>query len=132
MTSVELKPNEPLIREIFRMIELQPQMWDQSSWAVTLDREPVDLETMEKNEYQCGATFCFAGWAMILAGHKVGQGERYEVQVDDELISEDEFVDRAADVLGLDRDNADRLFGYITDDFDSFKAEVTELTGIEL
>lgn len=87
------QPNVALLRKTLEHIEAHPDEWDQKWWAART---------------KCGTTFCFAGWTVALGSStEVAWQYGYAVcTATGELIS-----DVARDLLGLDDNQADRLFG---------------------
>jgi len=107
-----MTPNVELLRLTLKQIEAEPHAWDQTNWRT---QNPG-----------CGTVMCFAGWAVTLAG-----GNWYSSAADAHrswLFAEegDDRGDlmaftrgvvigarwRARRVLGLDGDQADRLFAH--------------------
>lgn len=95
--------NEALIRKTMEYIENNPEEWNQ--------------DTVELYRPGCGTTRCFAGTALWLSGIK------YE---------EESWYEQSIDVLGLDRERADRIFSDYTDNFALFKTRVQLVTGVDL
>jgi hypothetical protein len=50
------QPNVELINKVIEQIDAHPETWRQDYWA-------------QKTE--CGAAYCFAGWACVLAGDTI-------------------------------------------------------------
>lgn len=59
--------NTSLLRLTLAHIENNQQAWDQTAWAI---RQYRDGET-------CGTAYCFAGWAVQLAGHSIQFDDSY-------------------------------------------------------
>lgn len=53
------RPNVELLRRTLEHIEATPLQWDQNTWA--------------EDNYPCGTTYCFAGWAVVLSGAAFAQ-----------------------------------------------------------
>lgn len=106
--------NEPAIRSVVAMIELHPELWDQSAW---LRWSPA------------GAVHCFAAWTCRLAGQDV----QLLLKVDP---SGDLLYFTAMELLGLDTAEAGRLFLHHAHadgahpTVDDLKARVAAVTGV--
>lgn len=109
MTAPELTQRESFV-ETFTAIELDPQSWNQKAWAI---------------RSQCGTAYCFAGWTCVLAGREIDwDNELWAVRrlgdgalVATTLAEHDEpaIHEAAAELLGLNDDQADDLFGMDND-----------------
>lgn len=53
------RPNVELLRRTLEHIEANPREWDQGKWA--------------EDNYPCGTSHCFAGWAVVLSGAAFAQ-----------------------------------------------------------
>lgn len=99
--------NVDLLQRTMERIEQHPDQWQQDTWAV--------------EHYQggvvCRTAFCFAGWAVQLAGHTIAfsgepcLGERHTNYVDDG----DSIEALAQWKLGLTYEQAWRLFDAAND-----------------
>ena len=99
-----LERNSELFEAIADAIELAPERYDQSDWALP---GPDDFEGLPTTEllHRCGTKHCIAGWAVSLS---TTEDTRNKTKDD---------VDRrgwgavARERLGLSFDEADELFG---------------------
>lgn len=98
-------PNAELAYAVLDQIDAHPERWDQSWWLIATD---------------CGTSGCFAGWTCMLAGDIPDPPEPLSLMPVGEvfnmvrLASGDGYAhasDRAAELLGLADDRADKLFG---------------------
>ena len=91
-------------------IEAHPDKHDQGSWVDRPDRRwlegPANLDNALA---ECGTTACYAGWALLLAGRKIG-----EWTTPDALGSAMVPLE-AARLLGLDSEEIYPLFFYAAD-----------------
>lgn len=92
------KPNAELAYRVLDQIDAHPEQWYQGSWV-----------------RNCGTSFCFAGWALTLAGHSLrdyeGDDGTRRMQLDDttEVFSSTVSV-AARRELGLARWDGELLF----------------------
>jgi hypothetical protein len=109
--------NTELFRKIHEIISADPMKLEMSNW----ERRPIDAyrdpdTTLEQD--LCGTTRCVAGWAVALTTGTplfVGfSGVRHpavkELFRAHGLTFDDDFVDLGAELLGLDKTDAYRLF----------------------
>jgi hypothetical protein len=115
-------PNVELLRATLEYVESHPDEWHQRHW-------------------RCDTAMCFAGHAAVLAGGVWVDSYPYE---DEYMVAEDADDDsflqgpdgnihveyRAQRVLGLDAEQADRLFSSFND-LDQIRAIVAELCAPE-
>ena len=129
--------NTELADKIRSVIGMRPGNHDQSNWFYVYEGDkgkltPEDVHVVEllaevqENEEKgvdykdfepsvsCGATLCVAGWACILEGYTLMDG-------DNDIVAEKDGVqtkvqDKAAELLGLDDDLATWLFCRTTDE----------------
>lgn len=87
-------PNAELAYRVLDHIDAHPEQWFQNDWA-------------HKNE--CGTSYCFAGWAVLLAGRELiwdGLSETYDEAawvVDQRKDDGKQWIgDAAREVLGID------------------------------
>jgi len=124
--------NVPLARKVLDQIEAAPQRWTQDIW---LERPyELDEQSAEDTVENCETSGCFAGWTVVLSGHRtaapyhVGPRVRdvspqtrarirtlygWMLMGDDDSASVDELINVravAAAELGLDVDQASTLF----------------------
>lgn len=103
----------PLLRKVMEHIEANQGRWLQGAWNTTIVDADTDfgelntrsrshLEAVYDRKLECGAAFCFAGWAAELDGQKFIE---YGVLEDGLPI-----MDWAQERLGLDAQQADELF----------------------
>lgn len=106
--------NEPAIRAVVRMIEFDPDTWNQGALRTTT---------------RMGSAHCLAAWTVILAG----------LDLDELLTSHpdgDIIYATAARLLGLTAQQAARLFLHVHNDdgqhitVDQLKERITAVTGI--
>ncbi len=124
--------NAPLINRIADRIESDPDHFDMGSWYQLLDdidtdmlgdveisfdqSNPVELRQAFKElgwarGDACGTTCCIAGWATVLADDSDFNHAIARLDDDiEEIDQEDAFVTLGGKLLGLDRDDANRLF----------------------
>lgn len=131
--------NETLIREVVAAIEDNESGWDQRYWV---------------NEAPCGTTFCFAGWATLLAGHIEETAEGVRTTAKGKLVAAGlgwsadlldgrhpvntwfPFLPVAAAELGLTYEQAKILFDegndylFIHPSIEQFKDLITQVTGV--
>jgi hypothetical protein len=107
------QPNVELINKVIEQIDAHPETWCQDLWARKTD---------------CGTSYCFAGWACVLAGeeilwneHKVGE-DTFAAHVRTQGCASKEFGEyyvtireRAQQLLGLGVIEADLLFDWAND-----------------
>jgi hypothetical protein len=115
--------NVPLARRVLDQIMAAPARWRQGIW---LERPyPLGQQSPENTVDNCETTGCFAGWTVVLAGHKTGGSRVMPDTVSSDLRA---VVDRlfghpdypgvvdlsvrtvAAARLGLTGEQANRLF----------------------
>jgi hypothetical protein len=130
----ELRGTE-LLRRVWERIKARPERWAQDSWVSVRPNSP-DVDPADP--FTCGTTACVAGHAVFLAGAALlehdlrlirDQWELHDlnpVQIEQVVPPPGydgvfgvfargtavEIPDLAADLLGLNPDQADRLFSY--------------------
>jgi hypothetical protein len=127
-------PNMPLLDAVIDRIEAEPERWDQGSWG--------DIRETAEEAEACGTTNCFAGHAVIIAGVMKMQVFKDVWRYDDEEHTsmeirwlneageeDDEVADKAREVLGLTRDEADSIFYLFTTDLNQLKVQVERVRG---
>lgn len=116
-----MKPNIPLIRKTLEHIESHPEEWYQGNWAI--------------NTYSpasCGTAYCFAGWALVLAGHDFGPSDNlWLFELDGRMVSNSEVGVAAKNALGLTQHEANRLF-YAHNSLQSLRDIVEDIVGEKL
>lgn len=111
--------NVPLLRKTMEHIEAHPEEHDQCWWARRED---------------CGTTYCFAGWAVMLGdpsavpqyAYLPGVGERKSRYEANCLTDGRSIAWTAQCLLGLDGDEARRLF-LVCDTVEELRVAVDEL-----
>lgn len=94
------KVNLPEIKSILEYIEVNPEQWEQGSWA-----------KRESRTSSCGTTFCVAGHAANRAGAEIiyaDDGWANSCVTADGTTRTIEFY--AQELLGLDAEQAEQLF----------------------
>lgn len=76
-------PNAQLAYRVLDVIDADPKAWDQNFWVK-----------------DCGTTFCFAGWALVLTGHSLKPADEGQ-WLDGYQVAGGEVRDRAARELGI-------------------------------
>jgi hypothetical protein len=130
--------NEEEIRRVVKLIEAEPQRWQQACWfdPATANRVAVNDEWGFIYQGTCGTRACVAGHTVLMAG--------YQITTDSVVLDQDGqaigMVDEvAAKILGLDGEQADLIFASATG-FNSrhdcyevaeLKRVITEETGIQ-
>lgn len=116
---VEKEVNFPLLLEMLKFIQENPQTWQQASWYINVDIETGDavsvpelkIETLEEIN-SCGTSFCFAGHVALHEGFPAPP--RYNhIEWERNVDGSDwpESVDRFATArLGLTEDQGGELF----------------------
>jgi hypothetical protein len=113
--------NKELLLRTLAHIEANPERWDQNQWI-------------------CGTSYCFGGWAVKLDGGRFSRKHPYSV-----LAREDDFPEdiqiysssahyvyishRARRILGLTKKQAESLFLW-NNTLEKLKAKVNRLVGI--
>lgn len=93
----DLKPNAELAYRVLDQIDAHPKTWDQRTWA---------------RRTNCGTAFCFAGWAVVLAGRQFVQGSEPSYVVDRREPDGEQWVgDAAREALGIE-DSVDLFRSY--------------------
>lgn len=96
------KPNAELAYRVIDHIDANPEQWNQQAWVS-----------------DCGAAYCFAGWALTLTGHELKLVRRADgpsrMDLDDIMgVYADHVQSAAAAELGLagfsGRNDAEMLF----------------------
>lgn len=95
--------NEELLTQTLEQIDNHPEDWNQKVWGTTVDLPEGNT---------CGTAYCFAGWAVKLAGYEpvfnCGTSRfAYDAHVADEVR---EIAAIARDLLGLTWEQANQLF----------------------
>lgn len=67
-------PNLPLLRKVLDQIDAEPASWHQASWGIRWDSEAGRAELpysllSEEQVAACGAAYCIAGHAAVMAGY---------------------------------------------------------------
>lgn len=99
--------NVDLLMQVREKIQTEPERHYQGLWA----REIIDPARGE-----CGTAYCVAGWAAFLSGEELHWIDFGKARQAEALLRRDEYGDPiyisnyARDALGLDRDEAIRLF----------------------
>lgn len=93
-----------LAAEILSAIRSDPAQHSQNIWG--------------ERTHSCGTTMCVAGWAAYLTGHAHYEGLRHPN--DEEMLlllgtTDYDFVGLGAELLGIDEDDASKLFYYYND-----------------
>lgn len=136
--------NVPLLRKTMEHIKSHPEHWHQGSWRTDISEDMAESLNAGRATgrhrpvpISCGTAMCFAGWACELAG------DEWEADVfgglDQFFVSDHVMVDgqpvraaeRARDLLGLTRFQADRLFEGLNR-LEDLEEIVADLTGEEL
>jgi hypothetical protein len=90
------------LKGTLEFIEAHPEQWNQEMWGVA-------------NCANCTTSYCFAGWACVLAGDddfrwEKAWGENEGRETVRELADGESVKTAAARILGLDWEQASRLF----------------------
>ena len=123
--------NIPLLRKVFEHISDHPEDWRQAYWGSLTDASLVagqDPQEFSSEDFwghpmtfqaipvapTCGTAMCFAGWAVCMDDPKARLLIlRGSYEADEVLLGDGQVMDiskRAQEVLGLHREEADRLF----------------------
>lgn len=105
-------PNFVMLDHVIGVIEANPEQHNQGSWAT---------------QDECGTTMCLAGWTAKIAGATIlfEHGRDWSATCITPQGERETIPDFAAEVLGLDEREADRLF-YTARDLDDIKMIVKE------
>jgi len=117
------RPNFELVDRIFEHIERIPWKWNQRSFVAPAGR-PI-IFGLQRSINECGTTFCFAGFALLLTDHLTEFGL---VKMTGHSISD--YESAAIEVLGITLEQADQIFyGTSIDmqDIEEFKQLVKEV-----
>lgn len=121
-------PNIPLLRKIVEWVEEQDALpeavreWDQASWY------------QEHGEFSCGTTMCVAGKVVIDAGWKPVDVDEDEDGTTSECTKDGQqslIQDVAADLLGIDEDDAYSLF-HLTNTAQDIRQRAERIAGERL
>ncbi len=129
-------PNPEVLKAAFAGIQENLDYWSQDTWCGRPKHEPPSGNT-------CGTTACLAGHILLATGTK--WEDLRKIHVSEEALKALGYV-WADDVTGWSGDGWQfgEIFYWITDEetyrdyeytqeaFDRFRAQVSELTGIEL
>lgn len=110
-------PNAALAYAVLDQIDKHLELWDQGQW----------LRRGEDGD--CGTVGCFAGWTCLLSGDKpewYGEDDPVTGWVKDSVGLRYLVDDRAEDLLGINMQQADRLFATSNtrDELIEFVAEI--------
>lgn len=101
--------NVDLLTQAMAAIKANPSQWDQSDWYMHTAKDgsrwwPGDYSTPEEaTADHCGTSYCLAGWAAVLSGHKPPSEGLWYI--------DDKHVDVwAKDELGISSEKSDVLF----------------------
>ena len=100
-TVTTLQVNTSLLRLVLKHIEMHPNQWEQEVW-----QDPTA---------ECGTTYCFAGWTIVLSGGRFVDTIPYKAippgaDPNDKTQWRD-IAEYACELLGLPFDN-DTYYGY--------------------
>jgi hypothetical protein len=99
-SAFDVKPNEPLIRQVMAFIDTNRDRWDQDRYLDVGD---------------CGMVGCFAGWALLITEY----GERLPLALADdprEIMREVRQASSRASIvvrLGLDPDQFNAIYDFV-------------------
>ncbi|MGH3498422.1 MAG: hypothetical protein ACRDP1_13255 [Nocardioidaceae bacterium] len=117
-------PDLPLLREALEWAEAEAakpagdRQWNQKYYRLTPDQAPLFGHPKVP---ACGTTYCLFGWVCYLAG------EEWASPMNGARLAGDGHVfDRAADLLGLDIDTANRL-SHFTNTIDDLRRIAEEI-----
>lgn len=114
--------NTKLLKQVRDMILKRPRQFDMDDWTAS---HMWDMEARrEVRPSHCGTAACIGGWAIVLAKNKQPAWLRNKRNKKHCSIH---TSDIASDVLGLDREQAVRLFnkGYWPDRYDEAYGNAT-------
>lgn len=138
--------NVELIKQVVKRIEHDEDSFDMRNWVAKFygqrvdywGREhaylPYELKAFGLNDEQlsaCKTRFCFAGHALVEAGILTPDGREINEDGSTQWDPKYDYVDRAANVLGLDGDHALEIF--MNTDIRTvaeLKEQITRTTGI--
>ena len=132
--------NPELLKLAVKNIEAEQEVWNQSNWGQGIvSTETVTVAQGSTVRYICQTSMCLAGHVAVLAGYRfvvgLGYAQPGEETCTGSCISPDGelhgIAEAAREALGLDPYIADVLFYNMTDDINSFKCDITRLTGVE-
>src|SRR5882672_2525517 len=121
--------NTPELHLIYKQIKTHPETWQQGTWAINFDlmRERGQEGVQEVN---CGTACCIAGHAVARAGYEFvwpNHSAQTELAIDgDGNLRLIETL--AAEILGLDENQADELFS-AANELDEIRELIIEFTG---
>lgn len=135
-----------LLKLAIKAIEIDPKRWNQAGWNLTQDlddgfavgtgeefwsdhsRRYLELQDLE----HCGTTLCLAGHVTVMAGLLPLAGvEGYGQCIDPTTGEVSHIADKAAELLGLSNDQAEKLFFGGGSNISTYKKLVTEVTGVK-
>lgn len=103
----------PRLRKELEYITAHPEEWRQGEWLwrVPVDEEVPTWRVVDKlDEMQCNTFGCLAGNTVLHAGDKI----KWQGQTSTMVVNEDDFLkpisQRARELLGLTKDQANDLF----------------------
>ena len=116
------RPNFELVDKIFEEIERKPWKWDQKSF-VKPGGEPI-IFGRQLSINECGTTFCFAGFALLLTDN-LDEFGLVEMAGHDRS----DYESAAIEILGITDAQADKIFYsyYSRADIEEFKQLVKEV-----
>lgn len=124
--------NIELARKVREWTRAHPDLLDMDTWIDTSGTFDELLITTVENAETCGTTACFAGWTAILSGDRVGaggmifdaEGNPVMFEMHDGYTYPLGVEQRAMDLLGLEKWEANRLFMCDEDDLDDVLFEI--------
>jgi hypothetical protein len=109
-------PNTAELVAIYQHVKAHPEEWNQQNYG---------------RREECGTAYCVAGWALVRAGADLDWDEPNEFGVQWLNLADGRSPHHyAAEILGLDRAQADDLFS-ADNDLDEIRTIITEITGVD-
>lgn len=120
--------NKEELFSIYKQIKTEPQTWNQNVWAIDWDLGRERGQSIMGNV--CGTAYCFAGHAVVRAGYRIVWPNH---SIQSELAEDDkgnvhEIETLAQNILGLDEDQAEELFG-ASNELEHIRVAIKEFTG---
>jgi hypothetical protein len=106
--------NTKMFYAIADVIETYPDKHDQEQWFehfghVNVEGPVKDTVIYDGVKYECDTNQCIAGWTVILDGNKVSFHDQY-LYLNGERHTDTDLINKAADILGIDYEDAHLLF----------------------
>jgi hypothetical protein len=129
-----------LHKRTMKQIEADLSRWNQSDWAqLPYAYEDLNIEVEEDvfiYDTRCDTQYCYAGHALVLAGYRIALDTRgdliaLELKGNEWVPVEEGIHQLTEDILGITPHQASCLYDTGHEDIKVFKAEMSELFGID-